>query len=1082
MGVKFLRIMGLVVILVASLLSSALPASAAAPSWTAVSIPSADGYQLGPSGVDIRDLAVASDGTTIYVAPGDSIADRYLFKSTDVGTGWVAQSVPIAADLVAVAPDNADVAAVARKPVPSVCFTTDGGVTWHSLGMVEGSGGNFVREIYDITISEASNGAHYLAVAGEEAGGVGNVWYCDIDSGNPEWQEINSLPGYTETRSVFALAFSPHFPEDNVLITVGETGDKRVYLQVFSFVSQAWNVPAGFADYPVTVLEHDVAGQLASASIALSAEYSGDEEDSRLAFIGLTIKGDESAGGVYRIRNAACEPLLTGVDVHSIAFDGHILLAAAYDDNTVYRSINPLAKAPKFHPNATMKGPGGENKVVVAWAGDVVVAGTSGDESAFAVSRNNGLSYDDISLVDTKLSNLSDVAVSEDGETLYLASDDGNDLSLWCRTSSWQRVLSRQDTAGYIIRLAPGDSEAVYLAEKDGYNIYHSSDGGDREWSAGTCLLNVQDLAVESDEIAYVLNTEGDVTKSLSSGLAWSANVSTKLDEDTGHMIVSGGADVVFVGSTNGCVAYSEDGGSSWGTISRRVQSGAGRVQVVPDKDYATNKIVYAASDSSGKHVMRWKIGTSARWTNIFQGNLTGGIYGLAVDNNVLYALEYAPGTKQSTLWQCLLPAAESPSSARWDSRATTAATDVADTDVVFNARPQALKLSADSKLWAIKTNDTNRLYCIDDAMTKLVLQSPDDGYVSPVNRVTGITQEIAFRWQQPLNATEYELSIAQDEEFRIQVASVAVSSNSSTVAVLVGPQATGTAQVSLSAGTTYYWKVRITQPLFRIGSEHRVFHIESLQSTPPVIIERPPPLVIRIPTPPPQEIPFPPIEIPPTAPPPKIVIGPAPAIPSPQVPGYIWAVIAAGVLIVLTVVAYIFMTIIDRSLICWLRRGRYRWSRWRRKRFEAKYRKYPLPAADSLEQIETLLKQVTWTMDGPFHLFDAVSYPQTVWAKKKDDCDGFAALAAALLQQWQPESGPVLITTMLRPVRKSHTVCAFNVPGSGLWFFDNYTLRRGHYRTYEDIAAEIQGEARMVCWDVVEPDTLQTLEFHVAT
>ena len=140
------------------------------------------------------------------------------------------------------------------------------------------------------------------------------------------------------------------------------------------------------------------------------------------------------------------------------------------------------------------------------------------------------------------------------------------------------------------------------------------------------------------------------------------------------------------------------------------------------------------------------------------------------------------------------------------------------------------------------------------------------------------------------------------------------------------------------------------------------------------------------------------------------------------------------------------------------------------------------MPAADSLEQIEALLKQVTWTMDGPLHLFDAVSYPQTVWAKKRDDCDGFAVLAAALLRQWQPESGPVLITAMLRPVRKSHTVCAFNVPGAGLWFFDNHTLRRGHYRTYADVAAEVQAKARMVCWDVVDPDTLQTLEFHVAS
>jgi len=74
-----------------------------------------------------------------------------------------------------------------------------------------------------------------------------------------------------------------------------------------------------------------------------------------------------------------------------------------------------------------------------------------------------------------------------------------------------------------------------------------------------------------------------------------------------------------------------------------------------------------------------------------------------------------------------------------------------------------------------------------------------------------------------------------------------------------------------------------------------------------------------------------------------------------------------------------------------------------------------------------------------------------------------------------------VLLTAMLRPMRRSHTVCGFSVPGAGLWFFDNGSLRRGHFRTYADIVTEIKGKARLVCWDVVDPDTLQTIEFHRA-
>jgi hypothetical protein len=174
-------------------------------------------------------------------------------------------------------------------------------------------------------------------------------------------------------------------------------------------------------------------------------------------------------------------------------------------------------------------------------------------------------------------------------------------------------------------------------------------------------------------------------------------------------------------------------------------------------------------------------------------------------------------------------------------------------------------------------------------------------------------------------------------------------------------------------------------------------------------------------------------------------------------------------------------MGLTDIFLLWWLRGPRYRWSRLRRRLFETRYLKTELPVASSLEDIEACVKQVTWSGDGLWHLYDSISYPQTVWAKKRDDCDGFAILAAELLQRWTPDARPFLVTTIVRPVQSSHTVCAFR-HGDGLLFFDNAELQRGDFHEYGDVAAQIsrRGKSR-ICWDVVKPDTMETLEFHVA-
>jgi hypothetical protein len=170
----------------------------------------------------------------------------------------------------------------------------------------------------------------------------------------------------------------------------------------------------------------------------------------------------------------------------------------------------------------------------------------------------------------------------------------------------------------------------------------------------------------------------------------------------------------------------------------------------------------------------------------------------------------------------------------------------------------------------------------------------------------------------------------------------------------------------------------------------------------------------------------------------------------------------------------------IDRFLAWWLRTGRYGWSKFYQNMFERKYLSFALPEVNGLTEIKDCLSQVTWTMDGPLHLYDSISYPEAVWARKKDDCDGFAILAAALLRKCNSDSNPVLLTVIMRPVRLSHTVCVFMSKDGKLGAFDNASLHDKEYQSYEDVARQIaEHRGRLVCWDVRDPKTFDMIEFH---
>jgi hypothetical protein len=829
---KTARILSLVtgILIVASLFSWPEPVSAGLVEWSAETIPTRLDNILGPPGIDIRDFAVAGDSKTIYAVPGDSISDNVVFKSADAGATWTALPVPTKVRLVAVAPDDSTFAAVADNSTLRIYVTLDGGLTWYSLGTPRET--SPAVAIYDIAVSAIWGGQHYIAAAGKDAGNAANLWYISIISAAaPTWQETKTLTGFVSGNETAAVAFSPSFVSDASLVAISDNANASVQLQMLDISSRKWNNDAGFINFPRTVVSNTGISRLTSASLSLAPTYLASDDDTRRVYIGLTVDGSALAiatSGIYRYVDTYKTEMLLNTNIHSIAYNGSYLVAGAYDTTNVYRSTNPTATTPTFYTSTTTKGPGGENRVVVAWIGTKVVAGTSGNESAFAISGDTGTTFNDISLVSTNITNARDVAVSADGSKVYFVTDDGSDLSLWLKTTTWQRVFSQRDTSDYIVRIEPQSASVIYLAKKGTTTIYYNSSSGATQWLARYCNINIQDLAVESTTAVYALNSAGAVSKTVNAGVYWASATATTLG--TGATIVSVSTDTLLVGDQNGYVAYSTDGNLSWTLITQFVQSGAGNVQVIADEYFASNKIIYAASDTPGQNIKKWQIGTSTGWVDIFNGIIIGGIYGLAVNSNTLYGLEYDAGSGQSTIWRVFSPTTATSTSESWTYSPTTATTDINDPTVQLDAKPRALKVSS-GKLWAVKTNGTNKLYSFTDIATELEIipLKPVSGFTNPVNDISGVAFDVPFNWARPSIATEYELRISEDEDFISLVASIIVASEEPYILVMAGPHQTGNNRVDFMPGVTYYWKVRTTKPLYSLYSISRYFSIEPI-------------------------------------------------------------------------------------------------------------------------------------------------------------------------------------------------------------------------------------------------------------
>jgi hypothetical protein len=871
---KISKILGIsvTVAILASMLTVAIPVSAGTLEWGAETGTPSDATTSNGvvAGSDVTKIAV--EGSSIY-AIASLATNGIILKSTNGGTTWSRLDAAIGAQTtanlttpmqIAVAPGDANTVLVAgtNNVTAGMLFllSTDGGTTFSPLS---GSTAPFTT-INSLSMSPLSAGTRFFAVGGIAtgiSGAVADIQYSPVISGgfaawtsvahaevsadSGTWATTNN--GATlGTASVLAIAFSPNFGGDKVLTAVTTSTTNSTNLELLSFASKKINAAAGFVGYPAAVL----GATSTKAAISLAPTYLGADDTLRTAFIGLST--GVNTGGFFRMDNVTKRDLTPApADIASIAFNGTDLVVGADASNNVYYSANPLAALASvtISNTTTFQRPGGTVTTMtqVAWAGANAVAGTSGASSSFAVSKDKGATFNDVSVFDVKITNMSDLAVSRDGNTVFVASNEGGNTSVWRKTTAFERVLTLPTALNLIIRLdVSGNATNVYVLQTGSTNLWYSNDMGEKSWVARSSLLNpAVDLAVESAQVIYYVTGGGRVAKSSNAGFTFDAEIATGLT--TGATITSVRTNQLLVGGSDGTVAWSTDGNAAattWvaKTAASMPISGWSAANVVLTADNLTNGFIYAGVHTAGTNIIRWQVGTSTSWSDIIAGTFPQAVEGIGLVDGVLYAVGSDPPatTNISSLGRILKPSTAGSTSPTGDWSI------VLQSPHVHNVGPQTFKVSTGHKIWEVNNSTTDAIHSFTDTTyaSSPAQSAPADLAVPSTNPVTGRAQDIAFTWARlgvsspvAVGATNgYKLEIALDSAFSQIIftgdnttAGGLANTLNDPVVIIVGPDQPAPRNYPFAPGTTYYWRVKAVFPLESLVSPTRTFSFASL-------------------------------------------------------------------------------------------------------------------------------------------------------------------------------------------------------------------------------------------------------------
>jgi len=862
MNRKINHICGLMALLLFLVLLFPLPAQAdSALKWLEVDKPGTSGnVVVSPS--EVTEIAVGSDGVISAVDSQNS----GVYRSLNGGVTWeditdklVGDGAGLPASKIALAPDKPGIVAVVTDGGSSVYLSTDGGINWADTGVPTLQG-----DIQAIAISkeytQGSKSFWEIAIGTADWGDgttSGQVWVYQTGKYWTPWQNqglsVDPDPLNPATGGeVSALAYSPDYPDDMTLLVVASTGgdvtgyENKTYLCIGKRDTEAgttlWNelpeVPTPL--YPVEIADAGDATSVSfTSSLALPSNYSSLQQSSRRLFVSYDREPDAD-DNVYFLEDTLGVRLDldngNAIDISSIAYHGTtnsgVLLAGDVSPTgtstvQVRRATEPFNAATTWEL-ATVP-PTGPGNAKLGWSPDGQIAycgtGKSGgaalDESAFSASVDGGDKWRQLGLIDTGII-IADVASAPDSESLFVTTySSSGPEGIWRSTSDrlgryWHRVLTL-DTAtdAVILRLSSDydDDDTIYAAEVGGTLMAVSHDGGS-SWGWRRAPGVVIDMVVEDEETVYIALADGVIKKGTQEGRLWKSQGDTYIADI--NMLFLAGEETILIGGRNGKVAYSTDGGASFSRVRDVIGSGTGDVQVVADANFEANGIIYAATNVSDEGIWRWTIGVSDDWEQIDEAitGLGGGqrIAGLAVgEEGTLYALRLEPANGASGgVVRSVNPTTADPAEVEFDlvNRGLPAGA-AFDPTTLLPTLPY-LKLAGDAEqnqLWAIDTAN-QIIYRFRDTLCKLgpTPAAPQEGDIIIIDGA-GYISRLTLQWEEIAGAREYEVAIYSDAD-----ATREIWSATTVYTAIIATE--GDNPVQLASGTSYYWRVRVIEPI----------------------------------------------------------------------------------------------------------------------------------------------------------------------------------------------------------------------------------------------------------------------------